>query len=890
MRFNQRGLAPLLLLIAGLGVIVFTVTAGYAPFKDNLYSILYRKNSLFASDSIPYINHIISNGQSLSVGADGCPSLTTTQPFNNLSITDNTLKTLTSFRSLVEDFQIACNPEVGGKGVESISSAMANTISNLSTTPAYEDFVVSMHGGQGYPYIGLKKGTPPYQEGMAQIQAAKSAAQGMNRPYRVPAVTIIHGETDTISGTPGDQYTASIAEWQRDYESDAKALTGQFEQVPLFHSQTSSHTAYDKKTSSIPEAQLNSAENNTGKVYLVGPKYFLEYINSRGPVSAHLKNTSYRQLGEYYGKVIKKVIADKTDWKPLSPQKISFNGKIIDIKLNVPVAPIVIDTVKVAERPKRYPNIDKSDTKYGFEYFDNSASPANITYVEITGPDTIKITLDKAPNAADNPRLRYAHTGINNSIPGAFGLQTETPALLALGPASARGNIRDSDNTPSLYGNSLNNWLVQFDKSIPFNGAGMITARNSCRNNIPYIELEWDDYGNFPNFNYEVFKTKVSAGTEQSLGSRNVRNIGDDNLSPESLYRYRVEVKSGNNQIASGNLSLTTKLCVNPTPAPTSTPSINVQTVSIKKLVPSNPKTPPYPVFFFTGKQNEIDYLTARGWTDSGIVFKAPAAGSSGVSMASRMIKNDGANQSQITTWAADPQDISALKSQGFTEYPDSDFFAYLSQVPGSVPVTRLKFTSSGYNQTFYTFSLSVVETDVLSSQGWTVDKNNVFYIFPPDRQTATVTHVDNLIKSNPPYYANFYTSKAQELDYLLTRGWSFKGAVFKSPIKGAPDSFMASRMVLTDNQNSAQIHTWAASQEDIKSFKDKGFTESADSDFFVFLTQKAGTVPVTRLKFVSSVYSKTFYQFAITPTQINDLISKGWTVDKQNVFYVYPM
>lgn len=885
MSLNEKGFAPLLLLVASLGVIIFLVVAGYGPFKDSLYSVLYRKTPTYASDSTSYINHIISSGQSLSVGSDGCPALTTTQPFNNLSITEPTnLRLIPAFRPLVEDFQI-CKTVTNGvrDTVEGISSAMANTISNLSTAPAYEDFAVSMHGGPGYPYEGLKKDTPNYNDGMAQIKAARNAAGALGRHYRVPAVTIVHGETDTILSTPADQYTASLGEWQRDYEKDVKAITGQFDHIPLFHTQTSSHTSYDKKTSAIPESQLKASEENTGKVIMVGPKYFMNYQEERGPTSAHMKNTSYRWLGEYYGKVIKKVLVDKEDWKALSPQRITLSGNTIIVKLNVPVGPIVIDTQNVAERPKRYPNIDKSDTKYGFEYFDNNDTPANITNVEITGPDTIKITLDKSPNPASQPRLRYAHTGINNSIPGAFGLQTETEALRALGPASARGNIRDSDNTPSLYGNKLYNWMVHFDKVIPFNPGGLVVAENGCRNNASYVELGWEDFSNLPSYSYQIIRTDASIGQQQNLPSTQNRYLGDRDLKPDNLYRYRVVVKSGANIVNSSDISLTTKLCfAPPSPVIPPVPPSPVPTVSVKKLI--NPDLGNPSPTFFTVKQNEIDYLTVpeRKWSNSGEAFKAVQSNAPGAKMAIRLVKPG----THTLTWAVDQSDIDRIRNSGFSPSSDADFFAYTTRVEGTIPVNRLKSP----NQSVYTFTTTKIETDILLSLGWTVDKADAFYVFPADHPAARITHLYKLIKQDPPYYANFYSAKTEEIHFLLLRSWRFGGVPFNGVASSAQNAVVAKRMVLNDNSNQAQIHTWAASDDDIRDFRDnRGFTEGHEQDFFVYLTQKAGTIPVTRLKYISSAYNKTFYRFAVDPAQINSLTTQGWQVDKTNVFYVYP-
>ena len=76
--------------------------------------------------------------------------------------------------------------------------------------------------------------------------------------------------------------------------------------------------------------------------------------------------------------------------------------------------------------------------------------PIAVTNVAIAGPDTVKITLAAAPAAGAH--LRYAFTGTPRTCPGA-----------QQGP---RGNLRDSDTTPSQYGYPLFNWGVHFNVPI----------------------------------------------------------------------------------------------------------------------------------------------------------------------------------------------------------------------------------------------------------------------------------------------------------------------------------------------------------------------------------------------------------------------------------------
>ena len=378
-----------------------------------------------------FFTHILSTGQSLSVGANGAPALTKVQLYNNKMLSG------TKLVPLVES------------DVETMSSALANSVTARSASQVYQS-IVTRHGVGGVAYSGLKKGTGPYNEGMAQVKAALAAAAAAGVPYRVTAVTTIHGETDHVNGVTASAYEGYLREWQRDYENDVNVLTGQTVPLPLFTDQMSSWTGYNSPTSPIPLAQLNAARHQPGKIVLVGPKYFLDYSDG-----AHLNSYSYRRLGEYYGKVYQRVIVEGKPWTPLLPQTVLRQGRIVVVKFQVPVSPLVFDTNRV-----------DAQSNLGFEYYDTTSS-ARIEAggVTITDSNTVQILLTTTP-AGTNQRLRYAFTGAPGSQPGAH-----------LGGAvfgSARGNLRDSDATPALYptgvpvrmGTNLFNWAVTFDEPI----------------------------------------------------------------------------------------------------------------------------------------------------------------------------------------------------------------------------------------------------------------------------------------------------------------------------------------------------------------------------------------------------------------------------------------
>jgi len=416
---------------------------------------------------VPLLNHILGTGQSLAIGTMGSPALTTSQPYSNLTLSVVTFGSSsqqdgTSLVPLIEGLNSA------NQNVETISSALANTLTALSPQTNFIS-IVTRDGQGGTPYSGLKKGTAPYAVGLLEITNASAAAQSLGDGYQVTAVTCLHGEQDDVLGN-GPFYAGYLRQWQQDIESDAKAITAQTNDVPMFLCQMSSWTANNHAaTSLIPSAQLYATETYPDH-FLVCPKYFLTYYSD----GIHLTAQSYRRLGEYYGKVMKTVLVDGQRWRPLTPDSISINNKNITVILHVPAPPIVND---ISIGSKSY---------YGFEYADDSSSAA-ISSAFISSSNAVTVVLSKVPTGA-HPRLRYAYTGTVGALAGAN--QT----------GSARGTIRDSDTTPSLYGDSLVNWLVHFDYPIPFNAAYPVQVTESSVGSGQSVKIAWQTVSGSSNY------------------------------------------------------------------------------------------------------------------------------------------------------------------------------------------------------------------------------------------------------------------------------------------------------------------------------------------------------------------------------------------------------
>lgn len=444
------------------------------------------------------INHVLSTGASDSVANGASAFLTTTQPFTNLQFDTGVITAGSCDGSGCKVYQTpnAFAPLVEGDnffafGVETMSSGLGNQASVFASNyfaqvglPAVaHDVLVSLHGRSGNPYWCLRLQTAdvqpgygpcyfskangyiaPFDEALMQVQSAKALAAAANKTYVVRAVTVIagQGESDTneqnftfLHSTDGANtrllnYTDALFDWQWDYDTKVREITGQVQPIPMFVSQFGSMTASSPPTSIIPQRQLDAHTKSGGKVNLVTPNYPFTHYTDCLHYTAH----SQRRLGAYFAKAYERVVVEGKKWEPTRPLSISRVGAVITVKYVVPVPPLVIDTVRVDSSSANF----TVKPLYGFIFRDSTMS-ASITSVVVSAPDTVTITLSDVPAGA-NPVLRYAYER-----------QSTAPCP---GPTNgARGNIRDSDTSLAYHtdanGNpyELFNWSVAYEIAVP---------------------------------------------------------------------------------------------------------------------------------------------------------------------------------------------------------------------------------------------------------------------------------------------------------------------------------------------------------------------------------------------------------------------------------------
>jgi hypothetical protein len=404
---------------------------------------------------------IVGTGQSLSVG--GGDSGHTTHPamqlYNNLKLAlngaavppfDPTIDLL-SMVPLTEPIR-PTDPGYpsaypGNLDGETPHTAMSDQITKMVMDAANGHDYITAHtvvGESGQPMSVIKKngvfpgpfeansgtGARAYAATLFEVAAIARLAAAAGKTYGVGAITLIHGEADAGN----INYASDIFLLYSDYNADLPALTGQTATIPMLVSQQNSvpSNAGSASVSAIEQWQVG-----------VGPKYQYDY--SGDATRVHLSALGYDELGEKMAQVYYQRVVLGQDWQPLQPISGTVSGNTVTVQFHVPVPPLVWDDTL----PPPHTSGSWANGR-GFEVT-AAGPPQTIDSVEITGPDTVKIT------------CRSDLTGLAVSV--AYAITTDG---VTTGPTTFRwGHLKDSDPfVGSVTGVAQPNWAVAFSKDL----------------------------------------------------------------------------------------------------------------------------------------------------------------------------------------------------------------------------------------------------------------------------------------------------------------------------------------------------------------------------------------------------------------------------------------
>lgn len=383
------------------------------------------------------INHLVLYGQSLAIGAQGTPVISDAQPYSNLTFDGGPRASGASFsplKALVEDNLVA--PDGGTNRGETPCSGAAKYATELAAVEnglaTISHVILASTAGWGGTLIDqLKKGTAKYTALMGHISNAKSICDGASDSYACHAMGWIQGENDALDHTAYATYRAALQLLQSDFETDVKVITSQTSSVYCLTYQCSYSVA---AFADIALAQLDLAQNND-KFALVTPCYHLPF-NADG---VHLTALGYLWLGHYFGRAYKQLVRDgkRPNW--INPISATARGTALKIRFDVPVRPLVLDSVNLA-----------ATTDHGFQVVDGTGT-LTLSAFDIENGDTVTITLNRALSGAATVRYAFDFLG--------------TGLIITDG---ASGNLRDSETAIfTSSGTDYNLWNVAPHFSLP---------------------------------------------------------------------------------------------------------------------------------------------------------------------------------------------------------------------------------------------------------------------------------------------------------------------------------------------------------------------------------------------------------------------------------------
>lgn len=370
-------------------------------------------------------NGLVGYGQSLAVGAQSLPLLSTSQPYSNITFNAGPRSTgaagdnpgLDATKALVED-EIANYSGFVNPG-ETPCSGAANTLSESAAwragiDPANLIVLASTAGHGGYRIDELDKAAAWYPKLIEHVQAGADLTPDT---YACNVVFWIQGEADAIAGTTAASYKADLIQLQLDLQADIRAITGQHSPVYLVVMQTT-HLA-TTTGAAIQQAQYEAAVE-TDEIIIAAPMYHL----GRYSDGIHLSNTGSRQAGAHIGDVAATLIAEGVipdKWECVSAVA---RGTSLRLKFNAPVLPLFLDTSGLA-----------STTDYGFAVSDGTGT-LTLSGIAVQNDDEVVLTLNRSLGAS--PVLRYARDYMAASGPSISG--------------GASGNLRDSNSATVILG------------------------------------------------------------------------------------------------------------------------------------------------------------------------------------------------------------------------------------------------------------------------------------------------------------------------------------------------------------------------------------------------------------------------------------------------------
>lgn len=350
------------------------------------------------------VNHFLFYGQSLSVGAQGVPIISTSQPYLNTTFEFGPRMDQNS-NSVVPLVERVGSPasDGGANRGETMCSGAANYASTLlgadGILPTDHVIFASTAGHGGYRIDELEKGTTWYNFFIKHVTEAKRL--NSDKDYKVQVVCWVQGENDAVASkqTSYAEYKAKLRKLQADAEADIQAITGQTEPVRFI---TYQMTYAAKTWWYMAKVQLDLCAEDD-KFLMATPMYMFPYASD----AIHLTALGYKWCSGYFGRAYKQYVHEGRVPEYIRPIGAVVKGRTLTVKFQVPRLPLKFDT-----------NWLKPTTDHGFLVKDGATQMGIVpNSLRISG-DSVSMDLTTTPTGKVTVRyaLDYLGAGLNIQV------------------------------------------------------------------------------------------------------------------------------------------------------------------------------------------------------------------------------------------------------------------------------------------------------------------------------------------------------------------------------------------------------------------------------------------------------------------------------------------
>lgn len=397
-------------------------------------------------------NHVVGDGQSLSIGTATGVAISTSQPYSNVTFSSGPTKAIGD-----SGYSPTITALVESNGVESPTSGALNGFVRRIVDVGGDSAAYAMLGtaaGVGGQRISALTDEALYVRLRQHIVDAKAAADAAGKTYAVAAITWIQGEADT-SGT---LWTRALDYYQRylvlmtKIRDTAIGISGQSYLPSVYSYQTGAHSYYGKRYLGIAIAQWRASVERPD-IVMASPVYRMPHASD----NLHLTAEGSWLLGEYIARAMFWTLVKGQKWRPLEPIDVTWTSTHIDVRYHVPCKPIQLSTIVCSAATNQGFDVWSNGSVYdsGATSNDDQLISDAISSVTVLSDDTIRITLNPSATIPSDAVLSYGR-----GRPG-------DPAKA--GPVfGARGNVVDSHGLFDIVTSPLANDFALYNVGVFF--------------------------------------------------------------------------------------------------------------------------------------------------------------------------------------------------------------------------------------------------------------------------------------------------------------------------------------------------------------------------------------------------------------------------------------